>query len=126
MEFLNPPNRKVLAYLRRYEDQQILCVANLSRFAQPVDLELAELAGMTPVEMIGYVQFPTIEKQPYRLTLAPYTAFCGLKFDGQPELADVAGWCAARVAPDCLRWLGVFVRLGARAFGNQTVSGISC
>src|ERR1700739_2354844 len=67
MEFLNPPNRKVLAYLRRYEDQQVLCVANLSRFAQPVDLELAELAGMTPVEMIGYVQFPIIERQPYRL-----------------------------------------------------------
>jgi maltose alpha-D-glucosyltransferase / alpha-amylase len=90
MEFLNPPNRKVLAYLRRYEDQQILCVANLSRFAQPVDLELAELAGMTPVEMIGYVQFPIIEKQPYRLTLAPYGVLW-LEIHGQPELADVAG-----------------------------------
>jgi maltose alpha-D-glucosyltransferase/alpha-amylase len=72
MEFLNPANRKVLAYLRRYEDEQVLCVANLSRFAQPVDLELPGLAGMTPVEMLGYVQFPTIEQQPYRLTLAPY------------------------------------------------------
>jgi len=90
MEFLNPPNRKVLAYLRRYEDQQILCVANLSRFAQPVDLELAELAGMTPVEMIGYVQFPTIERQPYRLTLAPYGVLW-LEIHGQPETAEVAG-----------------------------------
>jgi maltose alpha-D-glucosyltransferase/alpha-amylase len=72
IEFLNPPNRKVLAYVRRYKDEQVLCVANLSRFAQPVDLELPQLAGMTPVEMLGYVQFPTIEREPYRLTLAPY------------------------------------------------------
>ena len=72
IEFLNPPNRKVLAYVRRFETEKVLCVANLSRFAQPVDLELAHLAGMTPVEMLGYVQFPTIERHPYRLTLAPY------------------------------------------------------
>jgi maltose alpha-D-glucosyltransferase/alpha-amylase len=90
MEFLNPPNRKVLAYLRRYDDQQILCVANLSRFAQPVDLELAELAGMTPVEMLGYVQFPTIEKQPYRLTLGPYDVLW-LELHGQPERVGVSG-----------------------------------
>jgi maltose alpha-D-glucosyltransferase/alpha-amylase len=72
LEFLNPANRKVLAYLRRYDDQQILCVANLSRFAQPVDLDLAALEGASPVEMLGYVQFPPIESQPYRLTLGPY------------------------------------------------------
>ena len=90
MEFLNPPNRKVLAYLRRHEDQQILCVANLSRFAQPVDLELAELAGMTPVEMLGYVQFPIIEKRPYRLTLAPYGVLW-LELHGQPRRAGVNG-----------------------------------
>jgi maltose alpha-D-glucosyltransferase / alpha-amylase len=72
LEFRNPANRKVLAYLRRYDDEQILCVANLSRFAQPVDLDLAALEGATPVEMLGYVQFPRIERQPYRLTLGPY------------------------------------------------------
>jgi maltose alpha-D-glucosyltransferase/alpha-amylase len=89
MEFLDPANRKVLAYLRRYEDQQILCVANLSRFAQPVDLELAKLAGMTPVEMLGYVQFPTIEKQPYRLTVGPYGVLW-LELHGQPERVGVS------------------------------------
>ena len=72
LEFLNPANRKVLAYLRRYDGEQILCVANLSRFAQPVDLDLAAFEGATPVEMLGYVQFPSIERQPYRLTLGPY------------------------------------------------------
>jgi maltose alpha-D-glucosyltransferase/alpha-amylase len=72
IEFFNPENRKVLAYLRRYEDEQVLCVANLSRFAQPVDLDLSELEGSTPVEMLGYVEFPTIGRQPYRLTLGAY------------------------------------------------------
>ena len=73
IEFLDPPNRKILAYVRRYQAEQVLCVANLSRFAQPVDLDLSKLEGLTPVEMLGYVEFPTIERQPYRLTLAPYS-----------------------------------------------------
>jgi maltose alpha-D-glucosyltransferase/alpha-amylase len=84
LEFLDPSNRKVLAYLRRYEEQQVLCVANLSRFAQPVDLALPGLEGTNPVEMLGYVDFPPIGKQPYRLTLAPYT-FLWLEIHGQPE-----------------------------------------
>jgi maltose alpha-D-glucosyltransferase / alpha-amylase len=73
IEFLDPSNRKVLAYLRIYRGEQVLCVANLSRFAQPVDLDLSKLEGMVPVEMLGYVEFPRIDRQPYRLTLAPYS-----------------------------------------------------
>jgi maltose alpha-D-glucosyltransferase/alpha-amylase len=84
LEFLNPSNRKVLAYLRRDDEQQVLCVANLSRFAQPVDLELPDLEGMIPVEMLGYVEFPPIGKQPYRLTLGPY-GFFWLEFHRQPD-----------------------------------------
>jgi maltose alpha-D-glucosyltransferase/alpha-amylase len=75
LEFLNPSNRKILAYLRKYDGEQILCVANLSRFAQPVDLDLAALEGMVPIEMLGYVEFPVITQQPYRLTLGPYGFF---------------------------------------------------
>jgi len=90
LEFLNPSNRKVLAYLRRDGAEQILCVANLSRFAQPVDLDLAELEGSTPIEMLGYVEFPPITKQPYRLTLSPY-AFLWLELHGQPEPAEHQG-----------------------------------
>jgi maltose alpha-D-glucosyltransferase / alpha-amylase len=84
MEFLDPANRKVLAYLRRYQDEQVLCVANLSRFAQPVDLELPGLEGMVPIEMLGYVEFPPIDKNPYRLTLSPY-AFLWLELHAKPE-----------------------------------------
>jgi len=84
LEFLTPGNRKVLAYLRRYEDEQVLCVANLSRFAQPVDLEMPGLAGMIPIEMLGYVEFPPIEESPYRITLSPY-AFLWLELHRKPE-----------------------------------------
>src|SRR6266853_559521 len=84
LEFLNPSNRKVLAYLRRDNGQRVLCVANLSRFAQPVDLELPELEGVTPVEMLGYVDFPPIGKQPYRLTLGPY-GFFWLELHGESK-----------------------------------------
>ncbi len=87
LEFLNPANRKVLAYLRRDEEQQVLCVANLSRFAQPVDLELPELEGAIPVEMLGYVDFPPIGKQPYRLTLGPY-GFFWLELHGESKQLD--------------------------------------
>jgi maltose alpha-D-glucosyltransferase/alpha-amylase len=78
LTFLNPANRKVLAYLRDLErpdgsHETVLCVANLSRFAQPVSLDLALFAGMEPVEMLGYVPFPTIAESPYALTLAPYS-----------------------------------------------------
>jgi maltose alpha-D-glucosyltransferase / alpha-amylase len=89
IEFLNPANRKVLAYLRQYEGEQVLCVANLSRFAQPVDLDLSKLEGMIPVEMLGYVEFPTVDRQPYRFTLAPYS-FLWLELQRKAEAAEAA------------------------------------
>jgi maltose alpha-D-glucosyltransferase/alpha-amylase len=78
LEFLLPDNRKVLAYIRdaKFEDghvETVLCVANLSRFAQPVALDLAKFAGRQPMEMLGYVPFPPISESPYPLTLAPYS-----------------------------------------------------
>ena len=76
LEFLKPENRKVLAYIREFdsatESQRVVCVANLSRFAQPVTLDLSRFAGMVPVEMLGYVPFPKIDKTPYAITLGPY------------------------------------------------------
>lgn len=78
LRFLTPANRKTLAYLRELERNDgsreiVLCLANLSRFAQPLSLDLAEYAGMEPVEMLGYVPFPTITGDPYSITLAPYS-----------------------------------------------------
>jgi len=78
LRFLNPENRKILAYLRDLDrgdgsHETVLCVANLSRFAQPVSLDLSDHAGQHPVEMLGYVSFPPIDQTPYALTLAPYS-----------------------------------------------------
>jgi maltose alpha-D-glucosyltransferase/alpha-amylase len=84
LEFLSPRNRKILAYLRRDEADQVLCVANLSRFSQPVELDLSALAGMVPVEMLGYTEFPRIGTEPYRLSLSPYAFFW---FELQPAAA---------------------------------------
>jgi maltose alpha-D-glucosyltransferase/alpha-amylase len=72
LEFLHPANRKVLAYVRRHGADAILCVANLSRTVQPVELDLSPFAGLTPVEMLGYTDFPVVGPQPYFLTLGPY------------------------------------------------------
>src|SRR5262245_3364628 len=69
LEFLYSSNRKILTYVRRYEGEAILCVANLSRTVQPVELNLAEFKGMTPVEMLGLTEFPRIGELPYFLTL---------------------------------------------------------
>ena len=71
IEFLAPKNRKVLVYLRRYENELILCVANLSRFVQPVELDLSAYKGYTPVELFGRVRFPTVGDAPYFLTVSP-------------------------------------------------------
>jgi maltose alpha-D-glucosyltransferase/alpha-amylase len=72
MRLLYPGNRKVLAYLREHEDDTILCVFNLSRSAQAVELDLSALAGRVPVEMLGGTAFPPIGQLPYLLTLPPY------------------------------------------------------
>jgi maltose alpha-D-glucosyltransferase/alpha-amylase len=72
LEFLHPANRKVLAYVRQHGHDTILCVANLSRSVQPVELDLNAFVGLTPVEMLGYIELPVIGPQRYFLTLGPY------------------------------------------------------
>jgi len=70
--FLRPGNRKILAYLREFGDDTILCVANLSRSAQPVELNLSSFKGRVPVEMLGRTTFPPIGELPYLLTISGY------------------------------------------------------
>jgi len=72
LELLHPDNRKVLAFIRRHEDERILVVANLSRFVQYVELDLAADRGARPVEMFGSTEFPAIGRAPYFLTLGPH------------------------------------------------------
>ncbi|MEO7547640.1 MAG: maltose alpha-D-glucosyltransferase [Ramlibacter sp.] len=70
--FLKPGNRKILAYLSEYGDDLILSVFNLSRAAQPVELDLSAFKGRIPVEMLGRTSFPPIGELPYLLTLPSY------------------------------------------------------
>ncbi|HWS53621.1 MAG TPA: maltose alpha-D-glucosyltransferase [Pyrinomonadaceae bacterium] len=70
MRFVKPANRKIFAFVREHEGETVLCVFNLSQFAQPVELELAEFAGRVPVEMLGKTRFPAITSAPYQLALA--------------------------------------------------------
>jgi maltose alpha-D-glucosyltransferase/alpha-amylase len=109
IEFLEPTNRKILAYLRSYGQEQVLCVANLSRFAQPVELDLSALNGVTPVEMRGYVEFPRIGRQPYPLSLAPY-GFLWFELHREPAVVAAAEREAAPALelPAGAAWLALF------------------
>ena len=72
IEFLHPENAKVLAYLRRHEDEVILVVANLSRFAQVVELDLSQYAGRTPIELFSRTAFPDLKSGGSVFTLGPH------------------------------------------------------
>jgi maltose alpha-D-glucosyltransferase/alpha-amylase len=72
LRLLFPDNRRVFAFLRSYDDENILVVANLSRFTQYAEIPLAEFQGMTPVEMFGRTDFPPISDKPYFISLGPH------------------------------------------------------
>ena len=93
IEFLPAQNRKILAYVRRLGDETVLCVANLSRTVQPVELDLSRFRGLSPVEMLGQTEFPRIGDQPYFLSLGAY-AFNWFKL--QPPVAPIT----ERTAPE--------------------------
>jgi maltose alpha-D-glucosyltransferase / alpha-amylase len=75
IEFLHPENRKILAFVRRYEDENILVVANLSRFVQCVDLDLSDFRDRLPVEVFGETEFPPISDRPYFLSIGPHSFY---------------------------------------------------
>jgi maltose alpha-D-glucosyltransferase/alpha-amylase len=75
LEFLLPSNQRVMAYLRRYEDETILVIANLSRFAQAAQLDLHKFTGYVPVELFGRTDFPVVGESYYPITLGPNSFF---------------------------------------------------
>src|SRR5881394_3604786 len=75
LEFLFPENPKVLAFLRRYEDETVLVVVNLSRFAQAAELDLSRFAGCALMEVFSQNFFPAIGKSPYVITLGPHSHY---------------------------------------------------
>jgi maltose alpha-D-glucosyltransferase / alpha-amylase len=75
MMFIRSENRSVLAYVRRYHDEVVLCVANLSRSAQAAEIDLTLWRGWVPHEMLGRTLFPRIPDGPYTINLTPYGFF---------------------------------------------------
>src|SRR5437667_352598 len=75
MEFVQTENRKILAFIRRYEDETILVVANLSRYVQCCELDLSQYKGMVPVELSGSTRFPEIGERPYFINLGPFASY---------------------------------------------------
>ena len=75
MEFLHPENPKVLAFTRSDESEQMLVIANLSRFAQPVELDLSRFEGRELTEVFGHTRFPKVGELPYFLTMAPHSFY---------------------------------------------------
>jgi maltose alpha-D-glucosyltransferase/alpha-amylase len=124
IEFVQPDNRKVLAFIRRDGDETLLVVANLSRFVQYAELDLSEFEGWRPVELFGQVDFPPIGRAPYFMTFGPHSfVWFSLErppSDGQPgpepaeapvlpavrNLAELAtGPAAPRLAATLARWI---------------------
>ncbi len=88
LEFLLPENRKVLAFLRRYEEETILIVANLSHLAQQTKLDLSQFVGWRPVDLFGRIQFDPITDGKYYFTLGPYGFYW---FSLEPQPAEALG-----------------------------------
>jgi maltose alpha-D-glucosyltransferase/alpha-amylase len=92
-EVLSAENPSVLAFLRADVNDEtgerdvVLCVNNLSRFAQPVELQLGHYQGWVPHELLGRVPFPPIGELPYFVTLAPY-GFYWFALTEDPRTAD--------------------------------------
>jgi maltose alpha-D-glucosyltransferase/alpha-amylase len=70
-EPITPSNPRIFAHIRRFEDDLVLCVHNLARSAQAVELDLRAFRGRYPVELFGLSRFPPVGEWPYLLTLAP-------------------------------------------------------
>jgi len=85
IEFIQPENRKVLAFIRRYEQENILVVANLSHLAQQTQLDLTEFNGWRPVDLFGRVEFLPVTDGKYYFTLSPYAFYW---FSLEPEPAE--------------------------------------
>src|SRR3954447_5525987 len=84
LTFLHPDNRRIVAFVREYDGERILVVANMSRFVQYADLDLSAYKGLVPVEMFGRVEFPRVEDRPLFLTLGPH-AFIWFTLEADPS-----------------------------------------
>jgi maltose alpha-D-glucosyltransferase/alpha-amylase len=119
LSFVRPANRTVLCYIRQYENDIIVCVANLSRSAQAAQIDLSPWKGRVPLEMLGRATFPRIGDEPYVVTLAPYGFFWFQLGDATEPAAEVRSipretitlvWASDRDSPLAARERHAFER----------------
>ena len=90
LSFIRPANRSVLVYVRQYQGEVVLCVANLSRSAQAAEIDLSPWRGRVPFELLGRTNFPPVGDGPYLITLAPYGFFWFLLCERDASKAEVS------------------------------------
>ncbi len=111
IEFLSPDNAKVLAFVRKLGDEVVLVVANLSRFAQLVELDLSAHAGMVPEELFGHSTFPEIKQTLTPFTLGPHGFYwMALRPAPAARAVDVA-WTAPALSSPATWTSGLLKRL---------------
>lgn len=84
IRFLKTGNRKVLAFLRTYGEQRLLCAFNLARSVQPGEIDLSEFAGFSLIELVGETPFPTVSERPYFFMFGPYEYYA-FRLERPPE-----------------------------------------
>jgi maltose alpha-D-glucosyltransferase/alpha-amylase len=110
-EFLQPDNNKILSYILRHEQETVLVVANLSRFTQPVELDLSAFKTLVPIELFGRTKFPAITDAPYFLTLGPHNFFWfSLEPKSQPQLTQPEAGASAPLPSIAVtaHWMDIF------------------
>lgn len=124
LRFVKPGNRKILAYIREHDGEIMLCVANLSRSSQPVELDLKEFKGRIPIELLGDTAFPPIGELPYLLTLPPW----GFYWFGLRLKANIPSWHEERPIPAELPTLvvpeGFAAMLGFSPSGSTGIQSV--
>ncbi len=90
IEVLNPDNPRIFAFVRRFQDERMLVVANLSRFVQYAELDLSSYQGLVPVELFGKTAFPVVQSTPYFLSIGPHSFFWFYLTPGQAPVETVS------------------------------------
>jgi maltose alpha-D-glucosyltransferase/alpha-amylase len=122
IEFLHPENRKVLAFIRSYQNERILVVANLSRYSQFVELDLVKFSGMVPLEVYGRTEFPVIREEPYFLSLGPHSFywFALVSESATQETVSIETWASRLQSLTAgVKWDSVF-----RGKSKEVLEGI--
>jgi maltose alpha-D-glucosyltransferase/alpha-amylase len=122
LEFLSPSNPKVLAFLRKYEDEVILAVANLSRFSQFVELDLSKFAGYIPIEVISRNKFPVIKDQYYVFTLSGHVYY----WFSLEKISDTPAGRTERKVPEIIfkdNWKEIFNSDERLNFEKEALTG---